>query len=90
MRFPSFEAFGWVFLAAAWSAAGTPGVSAQSGELRVDLGLARTLPPSGTDAVEASYLLLGVSGDRTWGGGTMIGFSVAGGRPAGTLGSDWA
>ncbi|NNF26758.1 MAG: hypothetical protein HKN73_06045 [Gemmatimonadetes bacterium] len=64
--------------------------SAQSGEVRLDFGAARTLPPAGTDAVEASYLLLGLSGQRTWAGGSLVGFSLAGGRPAGTLGSDWA
>ena len=66
------------------------GVSAQSGEVRLDFGAARTLPPAGTDAVEASYLLLGLSGQRTWGGGSLVAFSLAGGRPTGTLGSDWA
>lgn len=68
-----------------------PGAAlAQSGEVRLDFGAARTLPPAGTDAVEASYVLLGLSGQRTWNGGSLVAFSLAGGRPAGTLGSDWA
>ena len=65
-------------------------VQAQTGEVRVDFGAARTLPPEGTDAVEASYVLLGLSGQRTWSGGSLLAFSLSGGRPVGALGSDWA
>lgn len=71
-------------------ASGAGAVSAQSGELRIDAGAARSLPPSGTDAVETSYLLLGLSGERRWSSGTSLGFSLTGGRPLGSLGGDWA
>ena len=62
----------------------------QTGELRVEMGAARSLPPSGTDAMEASYGLVGIVGEKTWLGGGAVGFSLTGGRPFGGIGSDWA
>ncbi|MGI9627496.1 MAG: glycogen-binding domain-containing protein [Longimicrobiales bacterium] len=65
------------------------GTAAQSGELRLDLGAARSLPPTGTDAVEASYSLLGLTGEQWWSGGSGLGFSIIGGHSMGGAGSDW-
>lgn len=68
---------------------GPSGVAGQTGEVRIDLGLARSFPPAGTDAIEASYGMVGLSAERLWDDGSGFGFSVMGGRALTDLGSDW-
>ncbi len=62
---------------------------AQSGEIRLELGGARSFPPAGTDALEAAYGMIGLTAERAWVGGSALGVSILGGRAVSEFGSDW-
>ncbi|MEZ4423750.1 MAG: glycogen-binding domain-containing protein [Gemmatimonadota bacterium] len=62
---------------------------AQEARLGLEAGWARRFPPSGTDAVQASYALAGLAADLRTAFGSGAWGSVAGGRALDGGGSDW-
>ncbi|MEZ4417727.1 MAG: glycogen-binding domain-containing protein [Gemmatimonadota bacterium] len=63
--------------------------TAQEGRIGFEAGWARRFPPSGTDAVQASYALAGLSADYRTALGSGAWLSVVGGRALDDVGSDW-
>lgn len=77
-------------LTALWLAVTPLETAGQDGGVTLEVGAARTFPPSGTDAAQASYGLLGARAERWTAGGTGLWAAVYGARAFDQGASDWA
>lgn len=66
-----------------------PDLLAQDGGLSLEIGAARAFPPSGTDAAQASYGLVGLRGERWFQGGSGLWGAVYGARALDAGASNW-
>ena len=64
-------------------------LSAQWGDVRIEVGGSRAFAPSGTDLAAATYLTAGLQVDRWTSSGSGVFAGVFGGMATGSIGGDW-